>query len=1161
MTDRKDVNLFLPSNAHLSCLIRLIEGVTSPLTSRLPRTGGEQWSQGTLWVERIRYALDRKNNKWASEDNLEYFERSLGPQLKIFRAPFAPDTRRLGQTCEDGAKRQIFAIGNYVNQMLLKPVHDWAMEVLSTLSTDDTFNQTKPLDRLVGKSTLFSFDLKSATDRWPLVILFEMICFLFDRSFASAAPLFALSHHLVVWYYAERVRPSLHFTDYAVLGDDVIIANKDVATMYRRVLKELGVTISEQKSLISDSGCGEFAKRFRVRNMSIDLSPVSIRALKNFYNPYGLYAVMEKYSIKRFSTLCRIGGLGYRGTVMVPKDLKIAPKELMLSPLAADFTEYSILRNWVSQWLQYVKWYWVIAMQPDMSLEAFFDAPVVEKSWKITRKDEDVAAASSSLDLINGLGLPLSNYKKSPHIEADPHNGHPWYSDIKTNLESQAFPKDATANDRRTLQRLAAQYVINRGILYKCSFSSVIGIHSGPGTPRICMQNEPTGVLINRATRFENKLVPFLMDGITRSTSATVVLVLGSGISGRCIYWRALDVSVELVCSCAYWVVRRYVPLHSVLAPHSRLQLGGTIRINVPMARVIQKLRLKGFLETSWRERRRIGHDAYTLTSRAYSCSAMSLVCAYPREDRPHQRSTIPFNQYEPPAPWGTSPIKRKLDGLKLVRIHTELNGTTYLLPISKGRRRRYSGLTARSALSGFNGKVTGFDSLDVFTTIVGPSLRGAQPSVLRVQSVPNCRGKHPILPAQIKTSNRESFMEPPHPSNSWCTPGGGKSLNMGGSNIDEDDRKESESCAQPSPKLRPIYWKKDSGYRMTSLTDHRARKTLYAAFQVGKLYKRVIKLDGSRILGLGDLGLHGIGIAIGKLDLYVVAVGINPQREAINLPALSSNSELVEAKLSWIVHIIAAILKTKQFSGVRAIAIEILKFSLSLPISKLHRRHHRLLRSHGGLTFMSTAAAPFGVKSNVLKAQKNGGLGGRKPESPLWYLEMEEMFELEYEDQSQWKKPSVQSPCGKAINLAEDDVSHDAYVDLERPLGRKDEKERLNKRKSKDSAGSNYAGILNGIMEDKKKANDKKMEILEKACLQEQEQNRINQELEQERIRIMKEEIQERFRIKQEKIRAEQLKEEERIIMMDTNGLSPMQQQYYLHRQMEILESQRSTK
>ena len=65
----------------------------------------------------------------------------------------------------------------------------------------------------------------------------------------------------------------------------------------------------------------------------------------------------------------------------------------------------------------------------------------------------------------------------SPHIEADPHDGHPWYSDIKRHLESQAFPKDATANDRRTLRRLAAQYVINGGILYKRSFSP--GIHRG----------------------------------------------------------------------------------------------------------------------------------------------------------------------------------------------------------------------------------------------------------------------------------------------------------------------------------------------------------------------------------------------------------------------------------------------------------------------------------------------------------------------------------------------------------------------------------------------------------------------------------------------------------------------------------------------------------
>jgi hypothetical protein len=106
-------------------------------------------------------------------------------------------------------------------------------------------NQTKPLDGLVGEMTCYSFDLKSATDRWPLVLLFEIVCYLFDRSFASASvnsalatnifqvpfvnnkrssvsfvagqllgyysswPLFAVSHHFVVWWSAEQVYSGL----------------------------------------------------------------------------------------------------------------------------------------------------------------------------------------------------------------------------------------------------------------------------------------------------------------------------------------------------------------------------------------------------------------------------------------------------------------------------------------------------------------------------------------------------------------------------------------------------------------------------------------------------------------------------------------------------------------------------------------------------------------------------------------------------------------------------------------------------------------------------------------------------------------------------------------------------------------------------------------
>jgi len=104
---------------------------------------------------------------------------------------------------------------------------------------------------------IYSIDLKSATDRWPLLLLFELMQSLFDRSFASSVvnstlgtnvfdvtfvkkhtnvcfvtgqplgyssswPLFALSHHVLVWYAAEQCYPDLKFTRYALLAVTIL---------------------------------------------------------------------------------------------------------------------------------------------------------------------------------------------------------------------------------------------------------------------------------------------------------------------------------------------------------------------------------------------------------------------------------------------------------------------------------------------------------------------------------------------------------------------------------------------------------------------------------------------------------------------------------------------------------------------------------------------------------------------------------------------------------------------------------------------------------------------------------------------------------------------------------------------------------------------------
>lgn len=62
------------------------------------------------------------------------------------------------------------------------------------------------------------------------------------------------------------------FADYAVLGDDIVLFNREVAEEYHNLISSLGLQISESKSIISYDML-EFAKRLMTRDWR-DLSPI-----------------------------------------------------------------------------------------------------------------------------------------------------------------------------------------------------------------------------------------------------------------------------------------------------------------------------------------------------------------------------------------------------------------------------------------------------------------------------------------------------------------------------------------------------------------------------------------------------------------------------------------------------------------------------------------------------------------------------------------------------------------------------------------------------------------------------------------------------------------------------------------------------------------------
>lgn len=231
---------------------------------------------------------------------------------------------RLSFLSEYGGKTRIIAIVDFWSQQLLKPFHTSIMSYLKEWETDSTHDQEAGFARVLKKSRgreVFSFDLEAATDRFPLYLqlivakrlwgtkagdLWKTI--MVDRDFYldkkrekghvrwkvgqplgaySSWVIFTLTHHLVVQfcYYktldekGKRSYKLKQFNLYQLLGDDIILWCKSVASEYQLFLQIHGVNINLLKSLISSStrSAGEFAKRLFYNG--IEVSPVTLHLL------------------------------------------------------------------------------------------------------------------------------------------------------------------------------------------------------------------------------------------------------------------------------------------------------------------------------------------------------------------------------------------------------------------------------------------------------------------------------------------------------------------------------------------------------------------------------------------------------------------------------------------------------------------------------------------------------------------------------------------------------------------------------------------------------------------------------------------------------------------------------------------------------------------
>jgi len=329
------------------------------------------WSRSDLYPFFKDWLLMTRNTRFLNW--LEEFSK-VAPSLLTEEACDVPtDIGKLGLKDEPAGKIRVFAMVDCFTQWAMKPLHDYLFDILKVIPQDGTFDQLAPIKLLQSKGhrRFWSLDLSSATDRLPILIQGALLSRLItahganlwmslmvgrnyvlpsramgpdhegDRfiRYAVGQPMgaltswamLAMTHHAIVQMAAAlsgRTSGDDWFEDYALLGDDIVIADRLVADTYLKIMAGLGVGIQLSKSVHDSSGRGvlEFAKRVYYGGFSV--GPLALLEVLSAAGSLPAWLeLVRKYQLSLSQGLTLLG-FGYRSVSRINQSWSVLPRRL-----------------------------------------------------------------------------------------------------------------------------------------------------------------------------------------------------------------------------------------------------------------------------------------------------------------------------------------------------------------------------------------------------------------------------------------------------------------------------------------------------------------------------------------------------------------------------------------------------------------------------------------------------------------------------------------------------------------------------------------------------------------------------------------------------------------------------------------------------------------